>query len=96
MALGSYPTVLSGLLLIVAILVSSSTADDREGRQRTLTKLTTVTVATTEVAFSRTPAICIKLINATRPCIGRRAVWNPQDGEGSVPAAYISPSAVIK
>ena len=85
------------LLLIVAILVASSKADlDREGRQRTLTKLTTVTVATTEVAFSRTPAICIKLINATRPCVGRRAVWNPQDGQGSAPVADIHPSTVIK
>lgn len=87
-----YPAV-KLLILLAILLVSGSVSSFRQGRQRYETLYRTITVAVTEVAFETKPTLCVSLINATRPCIGRRAVWP------SIPndlMETINPSRILK
>ncbi len=50
----------------------------RQGRQlapRTETVARTITVAVTEITFETKANLCVSLINATRPCVGRQVDW---------------------
>ena len=60
----------------------------RQGRQRVALIDRTVTVAVTEVAFETKPTLCISLINATRPCVGRQAQWS------RIPSANLAEAGV--
>lgn len=67
----------------------------RQGRQRIESVARTVTVAVTEIAFENKPKLCISLINATRPCVGRQVQWSripPVD----LTDANVQPSVVQK
>lgn len=48
----------------------------RQARQGTITLARTMTVAVTEVAFETVPSVCVSLVGASAPCVGRRAVRN--------------------
>ena len=75
------------LPIVLSLLVMShvEAGPHREPRQATLT--TTLTVArTTTVGMY---PICASLVNASRPCLGRRAVWNPD-------IADIKPSKIYR
>lgn len=71
-------------------IAKKSVVNPRQARQRTETLYRTVTVAVTSVAFESKPSLCISLVNATRPCTGKRTLW-ARDGTRSV-----SPSQVEK
>ncbi|EFX76540.1 hypothetical protein DAPPUDRAFT_322278 [Daphnia pulex] len=62
--------------ILAAVLATGLSFEfPRQGRQRVEFIARTVTVAVTEVAFETIPTLCISLINATRPCVGRQAQW---------------------
>ena len=69
------------LCLFLACSLVLASADDqpgahRQGRQGTVTLSRTVTVAVTEVAFETVPSVCVSLVGASAPCVGRRAIRN--------------------
>jgi hypothetical protein len=75
-------------ILAVVLATGLSFEFPRQGRQRVEFIARTVTVAVTEVAFETIPTLCISLINATRPCVGRQAQWE------RIPAADLAEANV--
>ncbi|KZS16809.1 Uncharacterized protein APZ42_017408 [Daphnia magna] len=67
-----------GLIWMFIVLLASGLSLEipRQGRQRIESIARTVTVAVTEIAFENKPTLCISLVNATRPCVGRQAHWS--------------------
>ena len=78
------------LFWILAVLLTTGLALEfpRRGRQRVELIARTITVAVTEVAFETKPTLCISLINATRPCVGRQAQWS------RIPVANLTETSV--
>lgn len=75
--------------ILAAVLATGLSFEfPRQGRQRVEFIARTVTVAVTEVAFETIPTLCISLINATRPCVGRQAQWE------RIPAADLAEANV--
>ncbi|XP_057376617.1 uncharacterized protein LOC130697836 [Daphnia carinata] len=67
-----------GFIWMFIILLASGLSLEipRQGRQRIESISRTVTVAVTKIAFENKPTLCISLINATRPCVGRQVHWS--------------------
>lgn len=69
------------LFLVSCLLVLASAQQEpagihRQARQGTVVLSHTKTVAVTEVAFETVPSVCVSLVGASVPCVGRRAIRN--------------------